>query len=82
MAVGLEKIMAAAGKAVNHFRATHLLRAAPGIQITIALKSEAMLLDAHVAHLHSVNELVDGHSSAALERVNNLEPLGTANFCD
>jgi hypothetical protein len=41
-----------------------------------------MLLDAHVAHLHFVNELVDGHSSAALERVNNLEPLGTANFCD
>ena len=82
MTISLKKIMAAACKPVNHFWAAHLLWTAPGIQIAIALKSETMLLDAHVAHPHFFHELVDGHSSAALERVNNLEPLGTANFCD
>ena len=74
--------MAAARKPVNHFRATHLLRSAPGIQITIALKSEAMLFDAHVAHLHSFNQLVDGHAPSPLERVKDFQPLGAANFCD
>ncbi len=82
MAIGLKKIMAAACKPINHLRAAHLLWTAPRIEIAIALKSEAMLLDAHIAHLHFFHELVDGHSSAALKRVNNFKPLGAANFCD
>ena len=41
-----------------------------------------MLFDAHVAHPHFFNQLVDGHALGALERVDNFEPLGPANFCD
>src|SRR5258705_11058061 len=52
MAIGLKKIMAAARKPVNHFRATHSLWPAPGIEVAIALKGEAMLLDATIAHAH------------------------------
>ena len=46
------------------------------------MESEAMLLDAHIAHLHFSDELVDGHSARPLERIENFEPLGAANFCD
>ena len=80
VAVGMEKIVGAPGQAINHFRAAHFLRASPGIEITIALEREAMLLDAHVAHLHFRDELVDGESSGALERVQNFQPLGAADF--
>ena len=82
VAVRLKKIMAPARKPVDHLWAAHLLRATPGIEITVALEGEAMLLDAHVAHLHFFHELVDGHSPGALERVNNVKPLSTANFRD
>src|SRR6267142_6800121 len=82
MAVGLKKIMAAPGQSIDHLRATHLLRATPSIQITVPLKGETMLLDAHVAHLHFLHQLVDGHSPGALERVNNFKSLSTANFRD
>jgi hypothetical protein len=39
-----------------------------------------MLLDSHVAHLHSSDQLVDGEAFGALERVENFEPLGAADF--
>jgi hypothetical protein len=41
-----------------------------------------MLLDAHVAHLHFSDELIYGHASGPLEGINNLQPLGAANFCN
>ncbi len=74
--------MGAAREPVNHFWTTHLLRTAPGIQITIALKGEAVLLDAHIAHVHFFHELVDRQPSGPLEGVKNFEPLSAANFCD
>ncbi len=39
-----------------------------------------MLFNAHVAHLHFGNELVDGHSFSAFERVKNFQPLGAADL--
>src|SRR5213593_1320358 len=78
--VGLKQIVAPTRQPIDHLWPTHSLRPTPGVQITVAVKSDAMLLDAHVAHAHSVHELVDGHSPGALERVNNLKPLSTANF--
>jgi hypothetical protein len=72
----------ATGEPVNHFGPAHFLGAPPGIQIPITLEREAVLLDAHVAHFHLSNELVDGHASGPLERVKDFQPLGTANFCD
>ena len=39
-----------------------------------------MLFDAHVAHLHPVNELVDRHAPGALERIKNFQPLGAADL--
>ena len=41
---------------------------------------DAMLFDAHVAHAHSFHELVDRHALGALEGVDNVKPLGAANF--
>ena len=41
-----------------------------------------MLLNAHVAHLHFVNQLVDRHSFSAFERVKNFQPLGAADLCE
>ena len=82
MTIGLKKIMAAPRQPIDHLRATHLLRATPRIQIAVALESETMLLDAHVAHLHFLHQLVDGHSPGALEGVNNFKSLGTTNFRD
>jgi len=75
-----KEVVAAAREAVNHFRPAHFLRAPPGIKIAIALEGEAMLFDAHVTHLHSVNELIDGHPLGALEGVKNFQPLGAADF--
>src|SRR5947207_11657418 len=60
MAISLEKIMAPACQSIDHLRSTHFLRAPPGVQIAVAVKSDAMLLDAHVAHAHFVDELIDG----------------------
>ena len=80
MAIGLKKIMAAACKPVNHFRATHSLWPAPGIQVAIALKGEAMLLDAHVAHAHFVDELIDGESASPFERIQIFKTLCAADF--
>src|SRR4029077_14841614 len=51
--IGLKKIMAPARKTIDHFRPSHFLRATPGVQIAVAVKRDAMLLDAHVAHAHS-----------------------------
>src|ERR1051325_2922747 len=48
-------------------RRAHFLRATPGIEVAVAVKGDAMLLNAHVAHVHSFHELVDGHSPGALE---------------
>src|SRR5215469_5073855 len=82
MTVGLEKIVAPACKPVNHLRPPHFLRATPGVEVTVAVKGDAMLLNAHVAHVHPSHELVDGHSPGALEGVNNFKPLSAANFRD
>ena len=82
VAIGRKKIVGAAREPVNHFRPAHSLRPPPGIEITIALEGEAMLLDAHVAHLHFGDELVDRHPLGTLERVKNFQPLGAANFCE
>src|ERR1041385_5894692 len=67
MTVGLEEIVASARKAIDHLRPAHFLRATPGVEVTVAVKGDAMLLNAHVAHVHSFHELVDGHSPGALE---------------
>ena len=72
--------MGPAREAIDHFRAAHFLRAPPGIEVTIALEREAMLLDAHVAHLHFGDELVDREAFGALERVEDFQPLGAADF--
>ena len=80
MAVGMKQIMRAGRKAIDHFRSAHLLWSPPRIQIPVAMQCDAMLFDAHVAHAHSFHELVDRHAFGALERVNNVEPLGAANF--
>jgi hypothetical protein len=39
-----------------------------------------MLFDAHVAHLHFLDQLVDGHSSGAFEGVDYFKSLSAANF--
>jgi hypothetical protein len=39
-----------------------------------------MLLNAHVAHLHPSDQLVDGQAFSALKRVENFEALGAADF--
>ena len=80
VAVAGEQIVGPAGQAIDHFRPAHFLRASPGIEITVALERKAMLLDAHVAHLHFPDELVDGKALGALERVKNFQPLGAADF--
>ena len=80
MAVGMKKIMRAARKTIDHLRSAHFLRAPPGIQIAVAMQRNAMLLDAHIAHAHSFHELVDRHALGALEGVDNVKPLGAANF--
>src|SRR5205807_5555221 len=78
--VARKKVVGPAGEPVNHFRATHFLRPPPGIEITVALESKAMLLDAHVTHLHARDELVNGTTFGALKGVENFEPLGAADF--
>ena len=75
-----KKIVSAARQPVNHFGPSHFLRAAPSVEIPIAFEGEAMLLNAHVAHLHFRHELVDGQTLRPLERVQNFEPLCAANF--
>src|SRR5438067_6377565 len=67
VAVGLEKVMRPAGQTINHLRPSHFLRTPPGIEIAVSLEGEAVLLDAHVAHLHFFDELVNGHAAAAFE---------------
>src|SRR6266404_8220475 len=81
VAIGLKKVMRPAGQTINHFRPSHLLRAPPGIEIAVSLESEAVLLDAHVAHLHFFDELVNGHAAAAFEGIQNFEPLSPADVC-
>jgi hypothetical protein len=78
--VGLKQIVAPTRQPIDHLRPAHSLRPTPGVQIAVAVKSDAMLLDAHVTHAHSFHELVDRHSPGALERVNNLKSLSAANF--
>src|SRR5437867_13434127 len=78
--IGLKQIVAPTRQPIDHLRPAHSLRPTPCVEITVAVKSDAMLLDAHVAHAHSVHELVDRHSPGALERVNNLKSLSAANF--
>src|SRR5215813_2710002 len=80
MAVGLKKIVAPARQSIDHLGTTHFLRTTPGIEIAITLESQTMLLDAHVAHLHFVHQLVDGHSPRAFERINYFKSLSAANF--
>lgn len=80
VAIGFKQLMGPASQAVNHLGPSHFLWAAPGIEITVAFQRQAMLLDAHVAHLHSRDQLVDGKSLGPFQRVKDLEPLGTANF--
>src|SRR5437762_14374965 len=48
MAVGVKKIMAASGQAIDHLRATHLLRPTLRIEVPVAWERETLLLDAHV----------------------------------
>jgi hypothetical protein len=40
-----------------------------------------MLLDAHVAHFHFLDELIDRQAAASFEGVQDFEPLGAAYFC-
>jgi hypothetical protein len=40
-----------------------------------------MLLDPHVAHLHFIDELVNGHALGPLKRIKNFQPLSAANLC-
>ena len=80
MALGVEKIMRPAGKAIDHLRSAHFLRSPPGIQIPVAMQRNAMLFNTHVAHAHSFHELVDRHALGALQGVDNIKALGTANF--
>ncbi len=80
VAVCLEERVRAARQPVNHLGSSHLLRASPGIEVTVALKREAMLFDSHVAHLHSRDELIDGQTAGSFERVENFQALGAANF--
>jgi len=72
--------MTAAGQPIDHFRSPHFLRASPGIEITIALERETMLLDAHVTHLHFRDELIDGETTRPFERIENFKSLGATNF--
>jgi hypothetical protein len=44
------------------------------------MQGNAMLFDPHVAHPHFFHELVDRHALGALEGVDNVKPLGAANF--
>src|SRR5437773_2678695 len=74
--VGLKQIVAPARQPIDHLGPAHSLRPTPGVQITVAVKSDAMLLDAHVAHAHSFHELADRHSPRPLQRVTNFTPLG------
>ena len=80
MAVGMKKIMRTAGKAIDHFWSAHFLWSSPCIQIPVAMQRNAMLFDPHVAHTHFFHELVDRHALGALQGVDNVKPLGTANF--
>src|ERR1700730_7149078 len=80
MAVAREKVVAPSGQPINHFRPSHFLRTSPGIEITIPLQGEAMLLDPHVTHSHFFDELVHGHAFSALERVENFKPLRAADL--
>jgi hypothetical protein len=56
------------------------LRTAPGIEITIALQGQAMLLDAHVTHPHLFNEFVHRHPARPLERIQDFQPLGATDL--
>ena len=80
MAFGMKKIMCATRKAIDHFRSAHFLGPSPGVQIPVAMQRNAMLFDAHIAHAHFFYELIDRHALGALEGVNNVKPLGAANF--
>ena len=80
MTLGLKKIVRTAGKTINHFRPAHSLRASPGVEITVPMERDAMLFDPHVAHPHFVHELVDRQALGALKGVDNVKPLGAANF--
>ena len=82
MTIGLKEIVAPTRQAIDHLRPAHFLWATPGVQITVPVKRDAMLLDAHVAHVHFSHELIDRHSAGALERIDNPEPLSAANFRD
>ena len=82
VAVGLKKIVGATSKAIDHLGSPHSLRAAPGVQISVAMQSDAMLLDPHVAHPHFFDELINRQALGALEGVDNIEALRAANFSD
>ncbi len=80
MAIGLKKIMRTARKAIDHLWSAHFLRSPPSIQIPVAMQRNAMLFDTHIAHAHFFHELVDRHAFGALEGVNDIKPLGAADF--
>src|SRR5439155_695203 len=48
--IGLKQIVAPTRQPIDHLRPAHSLWATPCVEITVAVKSDAMLLDAHVAH--------------------------------
>ena len=82
VAVGLKKIVGATSKPIDHLGSSHSLWAAPSVQISIAMQSDAMLFNSHVAHPHFVDELVDRQALGALEGVDNIKALRAANFRD
>src|SRR5437764_6721194 len=45
IAVGLKKIVGATRKAIDHLGSPHFLRTSPGVQVPVAMQSDAMLLD-------------------------------------
>src|SRR5208337_2825925 len=65
---------------IDHFRAANRFWAAPGVDVTGALKLVAVLLDAHVTKLKSLAELVDGEPLSFFQSVNYSHSLRTANF--
>jgi hypothetical protein len=70
------------GEAIDHLRAADALCAAPCVEVALGLEIDAVLLDAHVAHVELLGELADGEALGALELVNDLQPLALPDLGD
>ena len=72
----------ALGEAIDEFRAADALCAAPGVEVALGLEVDAVLLDAHVAHVELLGEFADGKALGALEPVDDLQPLAFPDLGD